>query len=400
MFEGVRQRIAEVAAVAPRTYWYVWWGTLVNKLGGFVVPLLTIYLIKVRHVSVSEAGGVVSMYGIGSIGASLLGGYLADRIGRRFTLVVALFGGALAMTALGFARDLTTITVMVGVLGLVTEQYRPAVQAIVADIVPRAQQVQAYALLHWVINIGFAVAAVVGGLLAEADFSILFVADAATMAIYGLIVLVAVPETRPQTIARAADARPSRPWFTDREFVVFVAITFGIALLPMQTIALSAHMTEQGFTPAAFGGVIAVNGFLVIGLQPTLSAWAARRDPTRVLATAALIYGIGFAMHGLAGSVVSHGAAVLVWTLGEILESPTRSSIVAAMAPRDARGRYQGALVMTFGAAQLVGPRLGTWTWQHEGPSTLWASCLALGAVVAVALLITGPARRRRMAVL
>jgi MFS family permease len=70
------------------------------------------------------------------------------------------------------------------------------------------------------------------------------------------------------------------------------------------------------------------------------------------------------------------------------------------MAPRDARGRYQGALVMTFGAAQLVGPRFGTWTWQHEGPSTLWASCLALGAVVAVALLITGPARRRRMAVL
>ncbi|HEX7842405.1 MAG TPA: MFS transporter [Kofleriaceae bacterium] len=398
MFAGVRQRIAEVAAVAPPTYWYVWWGTLVNKLGGFVVPLLTIYLIKVRHVSVSEAGGVVSMFGAGSIAASLVGGYLADRVGRKITLVVALFGGALALTGLSFARDLTAITVMVGVLGLVAEQYRPAVQAIVADVVPPAQQVQAYGLLHWVINIGFAFAAIVGGLLAEVDFSILFVADAATMAIYGVIVLVRVPETRPPVVARAPGVHPSRPWFTDPEFVIFVAITFGIALLPMQSIALSAHMTQQGFTPAAYGGVIAVNGVFVIALQPVLSAWAARRDATRVLTVAALLYGAGFAMHGLATSVVGHGVAVMVWTMGEIFEAPTRSSIVAALAPRDARGRYQGAVVMTFGAANLVGPRLGTWTLQHQGPGALWASCFVLGAVVALALLVTGPARRRRMA--
>jgi MFS family permease len=399
MFAGVRQRIAEVAAVAPRTYWYVWWGTLVNKLGNFVVPLLTIYLIKIRHVSVSEAGGVVSMFGAGSIAASLVGGYLADRIGRRITLVLALFGGALAMTGLGFARDLTAITVMVGVLGLVSEQYRPAVQAIVADVVPPAHQVQAYGLLHWVINIGFAFAAIVGGLLAEVDFTILFVADAATMAIYGVIVLVAVPETRPPVVERAAGVRPSRPWLADREFVVFVAITFGIALLPLQSVAaLSAHMTWQGFTPAAFGGVMAVNGLGIILLQPVISAWGAHRDATRVLAAAALIYGTGFAMHGLATSVVAHGVAVSVWTMGEILEAPTRSSVVAAMAPRDARGRYQGAVVMTFGAAQLVGPRLGTWTLQHEGPGALWTSCLVLGAVVALVLLATAPARRRRMA--
>jgi MFS family permease len=49
----------------------------------------------------------------------------------------------------------------------------------------------------------------------------------------------------------------------------------------------------------------------------------------------------------------------------EILESPTRAAIVAAMAPVDARGRYQGAVVLMFGAAQLVGPKLGTWTLQH-----------------------------------
>ncbi|HEX3763855.1 MAG TPA: MFS transporter [Kofleriaceae bacterium] len=395
---GIRDRIASVAAVAPRAYWVLWWGTLINRLGNFVVPMLTIYLIRVRHVSVSEAGAAVAMYGAGSIGASFIGGYLADHVGRKPTLAIALFGGSAAMLGLGLARDLTTITVMVGVLALVTEQYRPAVQAIVADVVPRPQQIAAYGLLHWVINIGFSFAAIIGGLLAELDFTILFIADAATTLIYGVIVLIAVPETRPARTPQHR-ASPSRSWITDPSFVAFILILFGLALLPVQAAApLAAHMTEQGFPAAAFGGVIAVNGVLIIILQPTLAGWASRRDATRVLIAAALFYGVGLAMHGLATSLVLHAAAVMVWTVGEILESPTRASIVAAMSPIDARGRYQGAVVMTFGAAQLIGPRAGTWIWQHVGRGVLWAGCLALSVVIVIALAATAPGRRRRMA--
>src|SRR5262249_11772872 len=121
-------------------------------------------------------------------------------------------------------------------------------------------------------------------------------------------------------------------------------------------------------------------------------------DATRVLTAAALFYGAGVAMHGLAASLGLHAVAVMGWTMGEILESPTRSTVVAALAPVSARGRYQGAIAMTFGAAQLVGPKLGTWTLQHEGPDTLWTSCLALGVLAALALTATAPARRRRMA--
>ena len=396
---GLRERFALPGA--PRAYWYVWWGTLVNRLGGFVIPLLTIYLTKQREQSVADAGGIVAVFGLGQVAASIVGGEMSDRLGRRVTMVISLFGGAIAMAALGIVRDLVAITATVGIVGFVGELYRPAVMAFVADVIPADHRRRAYGLLHWVINVGFAFAAVIGGVLADLDFTILFIADAATMAVYGVIVLVAVPETRPtrpRDDAPGSTTAPSRSWIRDREFVVFCAISFALTLLPLQAgAALSAHMSWQGFSTSAYGLVMAINGVLIIALQPVLTAWCARFDASRLLAGAALLYGAGIAMHGLAPTLAVHAGAVTVWTFAEIFETPTRSSLGAAMAPADARGRYQGALTTAWGAAFFLGPKLGTWIWDELGATTLWLGCLGLGAAVALAIAATAPALRRRM---
>ena len=393
---SLRARIRAVSAVAPRAYWIVWWGTLVNRLGNFVFPLLAIYLTTERGASVSEAGAAVSMFGAGSMLASIAGGHLADRVGRRITMVASLGLGAATMLVLGTLHDLTSITVTVGVLGFVGELYRPAVAAFVSDVVPEHGRLEAYGLLYWAVNLGWAVAASVAGLVAGHDFHILFVLDAATSLAFGVLGLLFVPETRPPLAARPAV--PSVAWWRDRPFAMFVGIMFLLALVPMQAGAtLAVHMTAQGLSPAAYGVALAANGVLIILLQPYLTARIATRDPERVLVVAALIYGVGFALHGLATTFALHVAAVLVWTTAEILESPTRSALVAAMAPSDARGRYQGAFVMTWGAAQLVAPRLGTRVWDEIGPGAPWIGCLGLGVFVAIALAGTAAGRRARV---
>jgi MFS family permease len=396
VLSAIRQRFVEVAAVVPRSYWFVWWGTLINRLGNFVVPLLAIYLTRVRGLSVATAGAIVSVFGAGNIVASLTGGWLADHVGRRATMVFSLFAGAIAMLALAAARDVTSIALLVFTLGAFGELYRPAVLAFVADVVPRSHQLHAYALVYWVINLAFAFAAFVGGVLADIDFTMLFVADAATMAIYGAVVLIGVPETRPPPKPHA-ERHAERSWTRDRTFVMFVVLSFATIVLPMQSgPTLAAHMTWQGFSASAYGAVMGTNGLLIILLQPVLTGWVAARDPSRVLAISSALYGVGIALHGLAPVLAVHFCAVAIWTLAEILEAPTRSSVVAALAPEHARGRYQGALVMAWGAAQLVGPTLGTWVWQAVSPGALWGACLGLGAITAGAYLATAPALRRR----
>lgn len=404
MIRAIQTRFAEAARHAPRVYWFVWWGTLVNRLGGFVVPLLTIYLTTIRGIAIKDAGAIVAGFGAGQIVASLVGGWATDHLGRRFTMLISLFGGAVVMMILGEVRELSHLALAVLALGFVGELYRPAVAAFVADVVPPAGRVHAYGLLYWAVNVGFAVAALLGGFLVETDFRILFFADAATMAAYGVIVAIAVPETRPPPapvpVATTAATTATRPWWRDRVFVIFVGIVFLLALVPVQTNAmLSIHVVQQGLAPTAYGAIMAINGVLIIVLQPLITSAIAHRDPDRVLAVSALLYGVGMAAHGWAPNVVAHIACVIVWTLGEVLESPTRSAMVAAMAPVDQRGRYQGALVMTWGAAGFLGPRLGTQLAEDVGVHAPWLGCLAVGAFVALAFMLTRRARRARIGV-
>jgi MFS family permease len=385
------ERFRELRRTLPSEYWTVWWGTLINRAGGFVVVLLTFYLTRERGMTLTAAGTIVSLFGAGAMVAGFVGGVLADRLGRRATMVLSMFGGAALMAALGFAREPVAIAALTLALGFVGELYRPAVGAFIADVVPPEQRVRAFGFLYWAINLGFSIAPVLGGIVASWSYQVLFLADAATMAIYGVLVLVKLRETRPERPPAHEPQTTLAAVLRDRPFVLFCALTFLIQLITFQsTTALSGWMSGQGHGPSTFGAVLAVNGVLIVLLQPYLTERARTVSPARVLALAAVLTGAGFALHGPSPLIAVHVIAVAVWTIGEILYSPTASSLVADLAPADARGRYQGVFGTSWAFASFTGPLLGPLVLVHGGPIALWGGCLVVGAAVALVYLARG----------
>jgi MFS family permease len=386
-------RYRRLRAILPAPYWTVWVGTLINRAGGFVVPLLTFFLTDERGLTLTEAGAIVSLFGAGQVAAALVGGVLADQLGRRATMALSLLGGAAFTLALGFQTEPLAIAALTLCVGFVGELYRPAVQAFVADVVPAEHRLAAYGYLHWAINIGFSIAPLAAGLIAGWSYTALFVIDAATMAIYGVIVLARVPETRP---ARAAEAPRVGldVVLRDRAFMIFWALTFITALVIFQSsTTLPGWMAAQGHGAGTFGAVIAVNGILIVLLQPVMTEALAGRSPARVLAAASLVTGAGFALHGTSALIVVHVAAVVLWTLGEIASSPTSSAVVANLAAPAARGRYQGVFTMSWGLASFFGPLVGPRILDAGGPWVLWGGCLVVGALAAAGFAAT--ARRQ-----
>ncbi len=378
----------------PRTYWILWTGALINRLGGFVMPLLALYLTGERGLSVEQAGLVVSLYGGGALLAGPVGGFLADRWGRRSTLVLALVLGAFAMLHLAFARGAVHIAAAALLLGLFGELYRPVVSAAIADLVPAADRARAYGILYWAVNLGFAVGSALGGAMSKYGWYLLFVGDAVTTLAYAGIVWVRVPETRP---AHPASGRREALWgpLADRPFVVFCALISLVGMLFNQAfVTLPLDVRDHGLSPAAYGSLIALNGVLIFLLQPLVSRLVSPYPRHRILAGAAALVGIGFGMTGLVRALPGYVAAIGVWTLGEIVMAGIGPAVAADAAPPSRRGAYQGVFQMSFGVAALTAPAAGSFVLGRFGAGVLWAACLLIGLASAAGQLALGTLRR------
>ncbi len=149
----------------PRPVWILFFGSFLNKFGAFVVPFLAIYLTQQGY-TLTDAGIAIGAYGVGNLVASLLGGYLADTIGRRKTIVLSMISGGASMLLLSQARGLPAITIVAALTGLTSELYRPAASALLADLVPAGQRVTAFSAYRMAFNAGWAFGPATAGFLA------------------------------------------------------------------------------------------------------------------------------------------------------------------------------------------------------------------------------------------
>ena len=399
---GALTSLRAVAGGLPRTYWILWCGIFVNRAGTFVMPFLALYLAQGRGLPVAVAGAVASVYGLGAAVASPLGGWLADHVGRRATMVGALALGGLGMIALGFARDLALIVPLTFVVAVCGESYRPAVQATIADVVPPHDRVRAFGVLYWVINLGFSVGLLLAGFIASRSFLWLFLGDGLTSLAFAFLIWRLVPETRPAPAEHAAH-EPARGFlasfvapYRDRPFLAFVLLSVLVLLVFMQHIAaLPLEMASRGVSRAWVGFILALNGIVIVLVQPFLAPWLARLDHSRVLAAGAVLVGLGFGLNAIASGPATFALSVVVWTVGEILVLPTGNAVVADIALTSMRGRYQGAYGLSFGLAAFGAPLIGTVVLQQWGSTALWLGCLGAGLAVAAGQLALAPRLHR-----
>ncbi|MBO4208070.1 MDR family MFS transporter [Micromonospora echinofusca] len=402
----VRGWFRETTGGLPSTFWYLWVGTLINRLGSFVLIFLAIYLTTERGFSAFQAGLVLGAWGVGGAVGTMAGGVLADRWGRRPTLLTAHLGAATMMVALGLAHELRTVLGAALLLGLFAEAARPAFGAMVIDVVPARDRLRAFSLNYWAINLGFACAALLAGLAAEAGYLLLFVVDAATTLVTAVVVFVKVGETRTAVVAHPTTATGTRPGglgtaLRDRVFLVFVLLNLFNALIFLQHISmLPIAMGADGLPPASYGSVIALNGVLIVAGQLFVPRLIRGRSRSHVLALASAIVGIGFGLTAFADAAWFYAVTVLIWTLGEMLNSPSNSSLIAELSPADLRGRYQSVFSLSWQIAGASAPILGGLVRERLGDPVLWLGCAALGLLVAGAHLASGPARERRAATL
>jgi MFS family permease len=370
----------------PPAAWILFGGTFINRFGTFVIPFLILYLTRIGYTS-AQAGLAVGAYGIGHLIASSAGGHLADRIGRRNTIVLSMFGSAASMLALSQARSYVAIVILTCITGSLSELYRPASYALVGDLVGDEHRVTAFGLYRLAVNLGFAAGPATAGFLADHSFTLLFIGDAATSIVYGCIALFALPHGLRTYVKTERTGEALRVAARDKPFVIFLLATLCITTVDFQlgsTFAL--HVKAAGFPSRVYGLLISMNGMLIVVFELAVTQWTRRFHPRPMIALGYLLAGVGFALTGLAHTIPLLAATVVVWTLGEMISSPVASSYAVQLAPEQYRGRYLGLVMMMWSLGMMIGPPAGTFVFERN-PAAVWIACGILGITSAVLMM-------------
>ena len=318
-------------------------GSLINRAGSFVLVFLSIYASEQLGFGVPFATACIGVLGLGSMAGSLLGGHLADKVGRRGVMLLALFGGAAILLLLSTVTNRWLFMLSVGVFALVADLYRPAAAAMIADLVSIDRRPHAFALMYISVNLGFAIAPPIGGLLAGYSFEWLFWIDAASMIAYGGIIALTIEETHQRRVSVEAEPlrSPRGSWIRsvrtiglDLTFLSFCISTLLIALVFVQGLStLPIYIRQLGYSNLQFGLLMSVNGLLIVVLQLPLTHWLSRFNAMTIVLIGGVLISIGFGLTATGSGLVFVAVCIAIWTLGEILQAPFNQAIVTDMAP-------------------------------------------------------------------
>lgn len=366
------------------------YGTLVNRMGSFIVPYLSLVLVREFRLAAEQVALLAAAYGGGSLVALLVGGVLTDSLGRRRTLLVSLFGSGTFALAMAAAPSVHVFVPLLFAFAFVADLYRPASSALISDHLPSGRRAVGFAAMRVAVNLGFAVGMGLGGVLVDWNWRVMFAADGLTTLAFGLIVQRRILESRPVTSAAAGDGSsrgPGSPW-SDGVLMLASAssLLFAIVAFTDFTVFPLTATLSAGYPAWLFGLLVGLNGVLITLFEVAATERLRRWRRLRVAAAGYLITGIGL---GLTGFVMHWSwflIAILLWTIGEILAMPQQTAFIADWAPVEMRGRYMGIYSATWSLAMLINPLLFLPLHARLGERAFWPLMLLIVLPGAAAL--------------
>ncbi|MGK2961861.1 MAG: MDR family MFS transporter [Gemmatimonadaceae bacterium] len=378
----------------PRDIWIISAASLINRAGTMGLPLLVLYLTRDQGFSAPRAGLALAVYGAGSIVAGPLAGRLSDRIGPLPVMQWSLVLTGVLLLVFPLASGFPAIIALTLLWAIVSEAFRPANLVMIAEIAAPEQRKPAFALSRLAINLGMSVGPAAAGFIAAKSFTLIFIVDAVTTLLAGMVLFVTPFTTRRDVSAPAArhgGLAQLRRLFVldDRRFMLFLAALFltGAVFFQHEGVLPLFLVENLGLSPAFYGLLFTVNTLMIVFIEVPLNAATAEWDHRRGLALGAFLFAAGSGVFAFASGPAMVIAGIVIWTFGEMLLFPQAAAYVTDAAPAHRRGEYMGAYALSFSLAFAVTPWAGTVVFSEFGAQVLWASVFFVGAISALMMM-------------
>ncbi|WP_347158298.1 MDR family MFS transporter [Pontibacter chitinilyticus] len=367
---------------------------LINRSGSMVTPFLSIYVTSMLGYTLREAGIILSIYGMGAVCGAFLGGWLTDRIGHfRVQFVSLTLGGCLYFLLLRL-HQFGYLAAGVFILSLVNDMLRPANAASIAYYARPENVTRAFSLNRMAINLGFSVGPAIGGLLAALSYHWLFITDGTTCIAAGIFFFLYFRNRQGHKPVRQkqqteAPAPALRSPYRDRTFVLFVVLCSCFAIIFFQLFATLPLYYRQVYAlpESRIGALMGLNGLVVFLLEMiTVYLLGDKVNKAILVAAGLLTLGTSFVLLNLLPHISTLYISMLLLSIAEICAMPFMATITVERSSTSNRGAYMGLYTISYAAAHVVSPFLGTTIVAAYGFTTLWWVMGVLSVLVAAGL--------------
>lgn len=385
----------------PGQFWLMAFGMLIGTMGSSMIwPFLMIYVSEKLNVGLAVVTSLMTINAVMNLLFSFIAGPVADKLGRKWVMVISLAGNGLCYILMSAATTLPQFALLMGLRGAFIPLYRVGSDAMMADMVPPEKRVDGYSILRMSNNLGVALGPAIGGFVTSESYTLAFYIAAFGLMTYSLLMAFKAHETLEKDINTNVVRERFGGYgmiFKDKTFINF-NLVFSMTMITasMVWVLLAVYGKQNyGISERMYGLIPTTNAIMVVVIQIFVTRITKRHSPLLMVALGAVFYSTASLMIALGGSFWAFWLAMVVMTIGELIMMPTATTYSANLAPPDKRGRYMSIHGMTSGLANGIGPLLGGTLNDSISPHATWyaGSLIALSSVV---LFLLQAARKRK----
>lgn len=389
----------------------------VDALGsGVFLPFSILFFTVTTPLSLAQVGLGLSVAAGIALPAGPFLGTLVDRVGARQVLILANLLRALGMASYLFVDALGGLIAAAIAVALGGQAFWASYSPLVMQVSEPGERERWYGLLGALRNAGFGLGGLLSGVAlaagGTAGYRTVAAVNAASFVLAAFLLLLVRSHEPPGSITGDSQQGTlgSAGWRTvlsDRPYLALTGVNVAFATNSFAlTVVLPVYAATRLSLPHWLPGVGLTLNCLLIALAqgPVVQALTGRARVRALQASSALSAGFAVIMLLAAAvppsvAVVVVLVAVVVFTLGELIESPVLAALASEAAPDALRGRYLALHQVSWNISDTAAPGLlaalltaGTWP--------VWAALTGLalaGALGITAVSTRLPAARHRI---
>lgn len=369
----------------PKCIYALFCVQIINRLGDFVFPFLSLLLSEKLKLSYSTTGAVVMITSLIVIPASLLGGKIADLVSRRKTYLFGQGLAALAVFICGIINNSLVIVVLLIVSAFFNGLVRPTISAIMADALTPAKRQIGTSLNYLGINIGVALGPIIAGFLFNNFLVLLFILDAVSSFIAIIIFYVFIEETKPKygshdenninereesgNLLQVLLKRPSLTFF----IIINMFYTFAYSQINF-SLPLTMNEVFKSDGATKYGYLLSINAVTVIFLTIIIINITKKFKTLVNIIFAGIFYMIGFGMIAIIGNCFTlFIISTIIWSIGEIIASTNNGVYIANNSPKNFRARISAVNYIVKALSAALGTSILGKYMDNCGISNVWS---------------------------